>query len=110
VPVEAQAFPSAGAAGGGLEELMLEEAKKGLAEYGRTVPPKLLAGTRVEVGSPWRAICAVAKEEFVDLIVVGSHGHGTLDRLLGTTSSRVVDSADRSVLVVRQPDVDLDVR
>jgi len=33
--------------------------------------------------------------------VIGSHGYGGLDRLLGTTAARVVNHADRNVLIVR---------
>ena len=47
------------------------------------------------------AICSAAREHDVDLIVIGSHGYGILDRLLGTTAAKVVNHADRSVLVVR---------
>ena len=37
-----------------------------------------------------------------DLILIGQHGHrGVLERLLGSTSDRVVDIAGCSVLVVR---------
>ncbi|HVU00723.1 MAG TPA: universal stress protein [Polyangiaceae bacterium] len=32
---------------------------------------------------------------------MGSHGYGTLDRVLGTTAAKVVNHAARSVLVVR---------
>jgi nucleotide-binding universal stress UspA family protein len=35
------------------------------------------------------------------LIVIGSHGFSGIDRLLGTTAGRVVNHADRSVIVVR---------
>ncbi len=55
----------------------------------------------VEIGTPWDAICRIAKEEKVSLILVGSHGYGGLDRLLGTTAAKVVNHADCSVLVVR---------
>ncbi len=51
---------------------------------------------------PWRAVLAAAARLDVDLIVVGSHGYGGWDRLLGTNASRVVDHADRSVLVVHE--------
>ena len=37
------------------------------------------------------------------LIVIGSHGYGGIDHLLGTTAARVVNHADRPVLVVRGP-------
>ena len=72
-----------------------------LADYTQEVPPERLEGARVGVGSPWRAICDAAVDANADLIVVGSQGYGTLDRILGTTASRVVNRADRSVLVVR---------
>lgn len=34
-------------------------------------------------------------------IVIGSHGHGGIDRVLGTTAAKLVNHADRNVLVVR---------
>lgn len=56
----------------------------------------------VEVGVPWDAICRVAKSEGAALIVLGSHGYGGIDRLLGTTAAKVVNHAHCSVLVVRE--------
>ena len=38
----------------------------------------------------------------MDLIVLGSHGYGTLDMLLGTTAGRVANIATRNVLVVHE--------
>jgi nucleotide-binding universal stress UspA family protein len=69
------------------------------------VPPDLRSpgGTEVHVGVPWDAICTVARQRRADLVVIGSHGYGGLDRLLGTTSARVVHHAPCSVLVVRHP-------
>jgi len=81
--------------------LLLEEAKKELAALGRDVPAGALEGLFTQIGSPWDAICAIARAHDVDLIVIGSHGYGGLDRLLGTTAAKVVNHADRSVLVVR---------
>ena len=53
-------------------------------------------------GDPAEAICRVATELRVDLIVVGSRGPGRLDRLLlGSVSRAVVEQAPCSVLVVR---------
>lgn len=57
----------------------------------------------IYAGQPWRAIIEKAKELSVDLIVVGSHGYGGLDRILGTTAGKVANHADRSVLVVHEP-------
>ncbi len=55
----------------------------------------------IRVGVPWDAICREARELDVDLIVLGAHRYHGVDRILGTTSAKVVDHADRSVLVVR---------
>lgn len=58
-------------------------------------------GLYVRVGTPWDAICTEAKLLDCDLIVIGSHGYSGIDRLLGTTAAKVVNHADRSVMVVR---------
>jgi nucleotide-binding universal stress UspA family protein len=53
-------------------------------------------------GVPHEAITQYADERDVDLVVVGASGEsGLTDRLLGTTSEKVVGSADASVLVAR---------
>ena len=53
-------------------------------------------------GDPWRRILDVGARLNVDLIVVGNHRHHGVERVLGTVASRVVNHADRSVLVVRE--------
>jgi nucleotide-binding universal stress UspA family protein len=84
-----------------LIEKLVAEAKESLAAHRAEIPPELLDGIEVRVGTPWNAICAEAAAIEADLIVIGSHGYGGLDRLLGTTAAKVVNHADRSVLVVR---------
>lgn len=84
-----------------LLEMLREEAVKYLAQQAATLPPELVGGRDVEIGVAWDAICAAAQRTGVDLIVIGSHGYGGIDRLLGTTAAKVVNHADRSVLVVR---------
>jgi len=86
---------------GELELVLEREAQAALKQTARQVPEDLLAGASVALGSPWEAICEAAKREDVDLIVIGSHGFGAVDRLVGTTAAKVVNHADRSVLVVR---------
>jgi nucleotide-binding universal stress UspA family protein len=81
--------------------LMLQAARREFEDYARDLPPGLVAEVRIELGIPWQAICEEAKAQQVDLIAVGSHGYTGLDRLLGTTAAKVVNHADRSVLVVR---------
>lgn len=53
------------------------------------------------IGRPAQVIVDLADEHHVDLIVIGSHGYGPVDRLLGTIAARVVNTANISVLVVR---------
>jgi len=55
------------------------------------------------IGRPAQVITDLADELAVDLLVIGSHGYGPVDRLLGTTAARVVNTANTSVLVVRPP-------
>lgn len=84
-----------------IAEQLLTKARNEIEVLGRTVPPELLAGAYAHIGVPWDAICNAAKELDCDLIVIGSHGYGGFDRLLGTTAAKVVNHSDRSVLVVR---------
>ncbi|NUO50802.1 MAG: universal stress protein [Polyangiaceae bacterium] len=67
-----------------------------------TLPEEVRGGVRVALGSPWSSIVEAAREEEADLIVIGSHGYSGLDRVIGTTAAKVVNHADRSVLVVRE--------
>jgi nucleotide-binding universal stress UspA family protein len=48
----------------------------------------------------WRAILEAGDRLSADLIVIGSHGYGGWDRVLGTTAANVVNRSERSVLVV----------
>ena len=74
-----------------------------LEETAKTIPPHLLIQCEAELGIPWEAICRKAKAGEADCIIIGSHGYGAIDRLIGTTAAKVVNHADRSVLVVRAP-------
>jgi universal stress protein A len=56
---------------------------------------------RVELGAPKHEIVRVAKEDGVDLIVVGSHGRHGLQLLLGSTANGVLHMAGCDVLAVR---------
>lgn len=89
-----------------LEASLRRQAKEYLVELARSVPRELLGGIRVVLGVPWHAVCAEARDQNVDLIVIGSHGYGGLDHLLGTTAGKIVNHADRSVLVVRPSPAD----
>ena len=76
---------------GQLQELVLEELQKGF-------PVDLKVG----LGKPAEEILRVAREESVDLIVMGTHGHGELRHLLlGGTAETVFHHAPCPVFMVR---------
>ncbi|NUQ72320.1 MAG: universal stress protein [Polyangiaceae bacterium] len=84
-----------------LENLLEREAKEYLDKMAAGAPEGIIESVLVHAGTPWRSICAAGRELGVDLIVIGSHGYQGLDRLIGTTASKVVNHAECSVLVVR---------
>jgi nucleotide-binding universal stress UspA family protein len=100
LPVEAYAMPPEG-----VIDLLEQRAKRELTAAARAIPDGVPFDTRVDVGAPWQAICEAGKDTGAALIIIGSHGYSALDRLLGTTAARVVNHADRSVMVVRQPEL-----
>ena len=56
----------------------------------------------IEMGVPSEVICNEADERSVDHIVLGSHGHGKIARLMmGSVSARVTSLTNRSVTIVR---------
>ncbi|MBL9101120.1 MAG: universal stress protein [Myxococcales bacterium] len=60
-------------------------------------------GQRVcRLGTPGQLVVDLAAELGADLVVLGSHGYGLIDRLLGTTAARIVNHAPCNVLVVRE--------
>jgi len=67
-----------------------------------TAPDVQFAAPVVVEGDPWRCIVDIGKQLDVDVIVMGSHRRHGVERVLGTVASRVVNHADRSVLVVRE--------
>ena len=60
----------------------------------------------VEVGDPGETICHLAGHLGVDVLVIGSHGHGWIQRvLLGSVSHYVMQHAPCPVLMVRLEEV-----
>ena len=57
---------------------------------------------RTGQGKPAAEIIRVAREEAIDMIVLGTHGHGVLNRaLFGSTADRLMRKAPCPVLVCR---------
>lgn len=85
-----------------LTDQMIDAARKRLAALadGAGIPEER---QWVEMGSPKAEIIRIAKEQNVDLIVVGSHGRHGITLLLGSTASSVMHHAECDVLAVRLP-------
>jgi nucleotide-binding universal stress UspA family protein len=76
----------------------LQEQAKALDEAGWSVK------TEVILDSPRHALPRIATDRNADLILLGSHGRGTVGRLLlGSTAQAVLRHAECSVEVVRRP-------
>lgn len=94
----------------GIEESLERDARAGLRALIESSPgiqhgPPIVIAT----GDPWRHIVDNARTFDVDLIVLGSRRHhGRLDRVLGTVAAKVVNHADRNVLVVLEKGADRD--
>ena len=84
-----------------LEDVLLHNAHTDLARLTSGISPERIEKVTTSVATGWDGICNAAKACDADLIVIGSHGFGGLDRVLGTTAAKVVNHADRNVLVVR---------
>lgn len=77
-----------------LRELAIQEQRQGL-----TVESTLVVSTR-----PASAIVAFARENAIDVIVMGTHGRGAMLRMmLGSVAEHVVRTAPCPVMVVRDP-------
>ncbi len=85
---------------------LAEQAERHLGEWRRDA--ESLGSRSVEtvkaVGEPATEIVAYAREEKVDLLVVGTHGRTGLEHaLMGSVAERVVRRAPCPVLTVRPP-------
>ena len=64
----------------------------------------LNARSALRAGAAHQEIVALATDERADLIVIGTHGRGAIERaLLGSVAERVVRLARCPVLTVREP-------
>jgi nucleotide-binding universal stress UspA family protein len=83
--------------------MLAREAEQHLRALAGELGAGLVERVQVEVGVPWRAVCEAAAQDAADLIVVGSHGYGGIDHLIGTTAAKIVNHARCAVLVERTP-------
>lgn len=86
-----------------LKTFLEQKARQELDAALKLLPDALRRTVRLETvfAAPWQGLCLAADGCAADLIVIGSHGYGGLDRVLGTTAARVVNHAACSVFVVR---------
>ena len=83
-------------------DFLHRHASERLADLAREVSQEAAVGKVVfSTHSARHEIVRLAKEEAVDLIVVGSHGRRGLGEYLGSTAHGVIHGAKCDVLVVR---------
>ena len=80
-------------------------AEESIEQWAGTARGKgLKVRTVLRTGVPYREIVALATDELADLVLIGTHGRGGIDRaLLGSVADRVVRLAPCPVLTVREP-------
>ena len=90
-----------------IAEELEQSAVKELNDIDVTAAGKLNVVRHVIQGHPFVEIVRYAKQENVDLIVVGTHGRGAIAHmLLGSVAEKVVRKAPCPVLVVRESEHD----
>ena len=87
-----------------LKDAVMEDAKRTLAQAQEIARQEgVPLRTRIEEGYPFEKIIEVAKELESDLIVMGSHGHTEIGKILiGSVTERVIGGAPCPVLVVQK--------
>ncbi|RQG86980.1 universal stress protein [Natrarchaeobius halalkaliphilus] len=85
----------------GISKALREEGRAAVERVEQLAPESVEVETAVLEGSPSRVIIDEATPSSCDLVVMGTHGRGGIDRLLlGSVTERVVRSAAVPVLTV----------
>ena len=96
-----QAFPPAAATERDtLPEALESAARRDLEALAAGRPRITIEPPDLITPNPWEAIVGAAQRLGATLIVVGSHGFGGWDHVLGTNAGKVADRATCNVLVV----------
>ncbi|WP_254765138.1 universal stress protein [Natrinema marinum] len=86
----------------GISDALHEEGRAAVERVADLAPADIAVETEVREGSPSHAIVAAADPSECDLIVMGTHGRGGIDRLLlGSVTECVVRRAAVPVLTVQ---------
>jgi nucleotide-binding universal stress UspA family protein len=85
-------------------ESRVEAAEKELEHLRNIYGPQISLEARLLTGAPARTLCDLAADEKFDLIVLSSHGHTGLGRILiGSVAEQIVQEASCPVLVIKLP-------
>ena len=84
-----------------LNQILKEKSEENLKEFDELNDGDLKITHVIREGSPAKVILEVARDEDIDLIVMGSSGKSGFDRfIMGSVADKVVNSAKCAVLVV----------
>src|SRR6266545_4191510 len=79
---------------GDVAVLLEKMARESLQEMARATPVGIVVNVDVTWAVPWQGVCEAAQRAKAEIIVIGSHGYGGLDRLLGTTAAKIVNHSE----------------
>lgn len=83
-------------------EALTIEAREMMEQIKTKAREGVIVRTIIRQGNPAEEILAASKKVRAEMIITGSHGrHGAQKFLLGSVSSKIVDHAECSVLVVK---------
>ena len=84
-----------------LNQILNERSEENLKEFDKLNENDLKITHVIKEGSPAKSILEVAKDEDIDLIVMGSSGKSGFDRfIMGSVADKVVNSAKCAVLII----------
>ncbi|MCH7974208.1 MAG: universal stress protein [Bacteroidetes bacterium] len=70
----------------------------------KEIPLDIKINAIIKIGKPFVEIVETATEENIDLIIISSHGHSGIEKILfGSTAEKVVRKAPCPVLTLRTP-------
>lgn len=86
-----------------VDEYYAEESAKVLGPVAELLAQKgITATTRAEVGPVGETIAAYAEDGEFDMIIMGTHGHGSLGKLvMGSVSTQVLANCTVPVMLIR---------
>jgi universal stress protein F len=82
-------------------QFLVEHGQNEINRSAERIPEDLRGELFTRLGQPSDVLVELAEEIDADMVVIGSHGYGGIDRVLGTTAAKVTNRAPCSVLVVR---------